>query len=143
MVMIVLDLFQRIYRLKTVLLSLMTGLFGLALLLLGKWAEGSGSASWMNYLPIGEIGSTLFVTGALVIAWDYIDAATRSVVTMNGPADCLRNQRLSLGMRCCKGSPSVRRSTHISPSWRRTPRSRPRPSISPPPSTARPPSSAT
>jgi len=74
MVLKVLDLFQRIYRLKTVLLSLMTALFGLALLLLAKWADRSGSGSWVNYLPIGEIGSTLFVTGALVIAWDYFDA---------------------------------------------------------------------
>ena len=70
---------QRIYRLKTVLLAMLMAVLGLALLFLAKYAEGADRLAWLRSLPVFELGSTLFITGALVVAWNYLDGRDREV----------------------------------------------------------------
>lgn len=50
---------------------------GLALLFLAKFAESENSLSWLRNVPVFELGSTLFITGSLVIVWDYVDGRDR------------------------------------------------------------------
>jgi hypothetical protein len=71
------DPLQRIYKLKVTLVALIVAVFGLALLFFAKWAETRSSLAWVRNVPIFELGSTLFITGSLVIVWDYVDGRDR------------------------------------------------------------------
>lgn len=73
------DILNRLYKLKVILLALVTAFLGLALLFFAKWAQDAPGWEWTTRLPIFELGSTLFITGSLVIAWDYIDGKDREV----------------------------------------------------------------
>ncbi|WP_375431010.1 hypothetical protein [uncultured Friedmanniella sp.] len=64
---------QRIYKLKVTLLAVVTAVAGLALLFVAKLAEGNAASSWLRHLPVFELGSTLFITGAFVVAYNYVD----------------------------------------------------------------------
>ncbi|MCW2784004.1 MAG: hypothetical protein JWP74_521 [Marmoricola sp.] len=46
---------------------------GLAFMLFSKYAATVSRLHWTTYWPFFELGSTLFVTGALVNVWDYVD----------------------------------------------------------------------
>lgn len=76
----------RVYKLKIALLSIVTATLGLALLFLAKAAESSDQLAWLRDLPTFELGSTLFITGAFVVAYNYVDGATRTHETMRGCA---------------------------------------------------------
>jgi hypothetical protein len=67
------DPLSRIYRLKVTLISLIAAVVGLALLFLAKFVDSDPSFAWLRNLPVFELGSTLFITGTLVIVWDYVD----------------------------------------------------------------------
>lgn len=73
------DILNRLYKLKVILLALVTAVLGLALLFFAKWAQTAPGWQWTTSLPIFELGSTLFITGSLVIAWNYIDGKDREV----------------------------------------------------------------
>jgi hypothetical protein len=62
---------QRLYKTKLALLATVSTVAGLALLLLARWAEDG--VSWLIQLPLSEIGATLFATGLIVIAFEYVD----------------------------------------------------------------------
>lgn len=67
------DPLSRIYRLKVTLISVITTVTGLALLVFAKFVESDPSFAWLRNFPVFELGSTLFITGSLVIVWDYVD----------------------------------------------------------------------
>lgn len=43
------------------------------LLFLTKATETNDNLAWFHAWPVGELGSTLFITGAFVVAYDYLD----------------------------------------------------------------------
>jgi hypothetical protein len=67
------DPLHRIYRPKVILVALSAAVGGVLLLFLTKYAESKHVATWLRDLPVFELGSTLFITGTLVIVWDYVD----------------------------------------------------------------------
>lgn len=68
-----LDTLQKLHKAKVAILAIVTTVLGIGLLFLARWAETAPEASWLTYWPIFELGSTLFITGALVVAYTYID----------------------------------------------------------------------
>lgn len=65
---------QTVRKLKLVVVSLIMTIAGALLLLLARYVEATGNWRWLSYLPVFELGSTLFITGTLVLAYDYFDA---------------------------------------------------------------------
>jgi hypothetical protein len=63
---------ERLYQTKLALLATIVTVVGIALMLLAHWAGGNGS-TWLNDLPIMEVGSALFTTGLIAIFFEYID----------------------------------------------------------------------
>jgi hypothetical protein len=64
---------QRLYQTKLALLATIFTFVGVALLVLARWSEATGAWSWLANLPVTDIGSALFTTGLIVIAFEYID----------------------------------------------------------------------
>lgn len=64
---------QRIYRLKLTLLAVVMTAVGIMLLFAAKTIESDLHFIWLQNWPVFELGSTLFITGALVIAFNYLD----------------------------------------------------------------------
>lgn len=64
---------ERLYRTKLALLAFVTTAFGVAALFLAQWVDGGGGPLWLRGWPLGEIGSTLFSSGLIVIAFEYLD----------------------------------------------------------------------
>lgn len=62
------DHLQRIYKLKVTLLAIVTAVIGLTLLFLARSVESGARFTWLDDLPVFELGSTLFITGVSVPA---------------------------------------------------------------------------
>src|SRR4051812_44388528 len=67
------DPLHRLYKTKLTLLATWSLVLGIVCLVLAKWAAGSTEAAWLQFIPLGEIGATLFGSGLIVVAWTYID----------------------------------------------------------------------
>ncbi|MEU8860936.1 hypothetical protein [Streptomyces umbrinus] len=85
---------ERLYKTKLALLATIVTVIGIALMLLTHWAGGNG-LTWLNGLPVMEVGSALFTTGLIAIFFEYIDQADaearanqrlRKVLTEEAPA---------------------------------------------------------
>lgn len=61
---------RKLHVTKIVLLGVCFTVAGLAL---GKWVTGLslGSSSWLEAIPLSELGATLFVIGVVGVAYDY------------------------------------------------------------------------
>ena len=68
---------ERIRNLKVTLFAAGFAIFGLALMFFAKWAESQPGWSWVANIPAFELGSTLFITGTVVVVWDYMDNRDR------------------------------------------------------------------
>jgi hypothetical protein len=64
---------QRLYQTKLALLATISTVAGVALLLLGHWSGATPAWIWLTDLPVTDIGSALFTTGLIVVAFEYID----------------------------------------------------------------------
>jgi hypothetical protein len=62
---------QRLYQTKLALLATLSMVAGLGLMVLARWT--GGRSSWLVELPLNEVGATLFATGLIVIAFEYLD----------------------------------------------------------------------
>jgi len=62
---------QRIYRLKVTIMALLSLIIGVGLQILAAYAATVAPA--LAFLPLSEIGGTLFAAGLFGIAWDYFD----------------------------------------------------------------------
>jgi len=68
-----LSLLQRLYRTKLQFLATVCTVAGIVLLLLAGWTEQLSGWEWLWALPITDLGSALFTTGLIVIAFEYLD----------------------------------------------------------------------
>ncbi|EKX63090.1 hypothetical protein [Streptomyces ipomoeae] len=66
---------ERLYKTKLALLSTIVTVVGIALMVIAHWASGSMAVTWLNALPVMDVGSALFTTGLIAIAFAYIDQA--------------------------------------------------------------------
>ncbi|WP_043590333.1 hypothetical protein [Frankia sp. BMG5.23] len=64
---------QRLYRTKLTLLAVILTALGVLLLVLGQHDDLVIVAPWLAWLPLSELGSTLFGSGLIVVAFQYID----------------------------------------------------------------------
>lgn len=64
---------QRLYQTKLQLLATVLTFAGFVVLVLGHWAARTSRGAWLQNLPVMEIGSTLFTSGLLAVALNYID----------------------------------------------------------------------
>ncbi len=71
------DLRNRLYGLKITLFAILVGSAGLAILFLAHAVDTGSGPSWLTFWPLNELGSTLFITGLVVVALDYIDGKER------------------------------------------------------------------
>lgn len=65
------DLLHRLYKTRLTLLAVLLTVAGLGLLFLAHWAANEPHWSWLRNLPVSDIGSGLFTTGLLAVAWQY------------------------------------------------------------------------
>ncbi|WP_198152966.1 hypothetical protein [Pseudofrankia sp. DC12] len=63
---------QRLYRTKLTLLAVILTVLGVAFLVLSRQANLATSVPWLAWLPLSEIGSTLFGSGLIVVAFNYV-----------------------------------------------------------------------
>lgn len=64
---------QRLYRTKLALLATICMAAGAALLFFRLGAEQWWGWTWLDVVPLGEIGSALFTTGLIAVAFEYLD----------------------------------------------------------------------
>lgn len=76
---------QRLYLTKLVLLAVIFVALGVALLVLARQTELLATVKWLAGLPLAEVGSTLFGSGLIVVAFEFINRRD---------ADELANERL-------------------------------------------------
>lgn len=76
------DLLHRLYQTGVILLAVLLTVVGLGLLFLAHWAANEPHWSWMRNLPVSDIGSGLFTTGLLAVAWQYFTQAVADDHTM-------------------------------------------------------------
>jgi hypothetical protein len=67
------ELLNRLYKTKLQLLAVVSTVAGIALLFFAHWANTVTNADWLTNLPLTEIGSALFTTGLLAVAFEYVD----------------------------------------------------------------------
>jgi hypothetical protein len=68
------DLLDQLYKTKLQLLAVLSTVGGIALLLLARWADSAtATIPWLTSLPLSDLGSALFTTGLLAIAFEYLD----------------------------------------------------------------------
>jgi hypothetical protein len=67
------DPLQRLYKTKLTLLATILTVAGLGLLVVARWVEHVASLHWLTALPLTDLGSALFTTGLVVVAFQYID----------------------------------------------------------------------
>ena len=65
------DLLHRLYKARLTLLAELLTVVGLGLLFLAHWAANEPDWSWLQRIPVSDIGSGLFTTGLLAVAWQY------------------------------------------------------------------------
>lgn len=63
---------ERLYKTKLALFATLLTCVGLALLFMARWVT-IGGPTWLQFLPLTEIGSTLFVGGLLSVGLTYLD----------------------------------------------------------------------
>lgn len=67
------DLLDRLYKTKLQLLAVLSIVAGVALLVTAHFLEGHANFRWLTNLPLTDLGSALFTTGLLAVAFEYID----------------------------------------------------------------------
>lgn len=97
------DSLQRIYKLKVTLLAIVTAVLGLALLFLAKSAQANERLTWLRDLPVFELGSTLFISGAFVVAYNYVDGRDKDARDDERLRRLLADSAPSLPGRGCPG----------------------------------------
>jgi hypothetical protein len=76
------DLLHRLYKAKLTILAVVLTVVGLGLLFLAHWAAGQPNWSGLRNLPVSDIGTGLFTTGLLAVAWQYFAGEVADAHTM-------------------------------------------------------------
>jgi hypothetical protein len=67
------DSLQRLYETKLAFLATVFTFVGIALLVAAHLASDFAVLHWLTHLPTSDLGSALFTTGLVVIAFEYLD----------------------------------------------------------------------
>lgn len=67
------DPLHRLYQTKLALLATIFTVLGIAVLVLVYWPGLLPETGWLAALPLSDLGSALFTTGLVVIAFEYVD----------------------------------------------------------------------
>ena len=73
------DPLHRLYNTKIALLATILFFVGLGLLIFGHWVDHTAGLTWLVNWPLIDIGSGLFTTGLLGVAWQYVDGQDSEV----------------------------------------------------------------
>jgi hypothetical protein len=73
------DPLQRLYRTKLTLLAVILTVVGIVLMVAVRFLQQQRDWHWLARLPIGDIGSALFTTGLVAVAYGYIDGRDSEV----------------------------------------------------------------
>ena len=73
------DFGNRLYKTR---LALLLTVVGLGSLFLAHWSANLPSWSWLHNWPVADIGSGLFTTGLLAVAWQYFTQVVADDHTM-------------------------------------------------------------
>jgi hypothetical protein len=65
------DLLRRLNKTRLTLLAVLLTAIGLGLLFAAHWAVDEPDWSWLQKVPVSDIGSGLFTIGLLAVAWQY------------------------------------------------------------------------
>lgn len=82
----------RLYQVKLQFLATLCTIAGIALLLLARWSDHLPGWRWLEALPITDLGSALFTTGLIVIAFEYIDRKNGEIRAVQRLRQVLREQ---------------------------------------------------
>ena len=86
------DALTRLYQARLQLLAILCTTAGIALLLLARWAGQVQGWEWVTALPVTDIGSALFTTGLIVVAFEYIDRTDGEIRAVQRLRQVLREQ---------------------------------------------------
>lgn len=64
---------HRLYKTKLALLATIATVVGIAVMAVAHLAQRDGAGSWLDSVPVMEIGSALFTTGLIAIFFRYVD----------------------------------------------------------------------
>lgn len=64
---------QRLYKTKLTLLAVITGVVGIALLVLAQWIDTNPRSRALRVLPMRAVGGGVFTTALVVYAFTYLD----------------------------------------------------------------------
>ncbi|GAB3428625.1 hypothetical protein GCM10027569_72330 [Flindersiella endophytica] len=67
------SLLDQLYQSKLQLIAVVSVVGGVGLLILAQWLDVAALSGWVRWLPVGELGTTLFSTGLLAIFFEYVD----------------------------------------------------------------------
>jgi len=70
---------SRIFRLKTILGSLIVAILGVATLVLATFVDQHVTDGLLHALPLSELGTSLLIAGIFGIGWDYYQSHDREV----------------------------------------------------------------
>ena len=85
---------QRLYKTKLTLLAVVMTVAGAALLVLDQWALTVPTWHWLMAFPVTEIGSAVFTTGLIVVAFEYLDKEDAEVRAMQRLKHALHEEAL-------------------------------------------------
>jgi hypothetical protein len=77
------DTLNRLYKTRLTLLAVLLTVVGLALLFFARWIANESHWSWLRDWPLSDIGSGLFTTGLLAVAWQYFTQEVADGHTMH------------------------------------------------------------
>lgn len=91
------DALERLYKTKLQLLAVSSTLAGVFLLVTAQVLDVGSAPGWLTVVPLTDVGSALFTTGLLAVAFEYIDrrdgderAAQRLRLVLREEAPALR-----------------------------------------------------
>jgi len=73
------DSLERLRKTKLALLAVILTVVGLALLIAARWFESVPSLHWLTAWPLTDLGSALFTTGLVVVAFEYVEGQDSEV----------------------------------------------------------------
>ncbi|MDQ3153866.1 MAG: hypothetical protein M3R63_19865 [Actinomycetota bacterium] len=82
----------RLYQAKLQLLAILCTIAGISLLLLARWAGQVSGWGWVDALPVTDVGSALFTTGLIVVAFEYVDRKDGEIRAVQRLRQVLREQ---------------------------------------------------
>ncbi len=67
------DDLERLYKTKLALLAVILTVVGLGLLIAARWVQSVPTFAWLTSWPLTDLGSALFTTGLVVVAFEYVE----------------------------------------------------------------------